>query len=132
MRVSCRGASMTGMPAVLPSSLRCWWPALALWAGLLAIVLGGFGLAHQPPGSGQLMRWHDAGHDWLLAADDEADQLNVYDAADGRLLHRLDARTVGDIAALARRDGRLYVVDDDGRRSELGLPQLTVAMSGSH
>lgn len=119
------------MPAVAPSSLRSWWPALGLWAGLLAIVSGGFGLAHPPSGSGQLMRWHDAGHDWLLAADDEADQLSVYDAADGRLLHRLDARTVGDIATLARRDGRLYVVGDDGTRGELRLPQLTVAMSGT-
>ena len=120
------------MPAVAPSSPRSWWPALGLWAGLLAIVSGGFGLAHPPSGSGQLMHWHDAGHDWLLAADDEADQLSVYDAADGRLLHRLDARTVGDIATLARRDGRLYVVGDDGTRSELRLPQLTVAMSGTH
>ena len=120
------------MPAVAPPFLRSWWPALGLWAGLLAIVLGGFGLAHPPAGSEQLMRWHDAGHDWLLAADDEADQLSVYDAADGRLLRRLDARTVGDIAALARRDGRLYVVGDDGARSELRLPQLTVAMSGTH
>jgi len=119
------------MPAVAPSSPRSWWPALGLWAGLLAIVSGGFGLAHPPSGSGQLMRWHDAGHDWLLAADDEADQLSVYDAADGRLLQRLDARTVGDIATLARRDGRLYVVGDDGTRSELRLPQLTVAMSGT-
>jgi len=119
------------MPAVAPSSPRSWWPALGLWAGLLAIVSGGFGLAHPPSGSGQLMHWHDAGHDWLLAADDEADQLSVYDAADGRLLHRLDARTVGDIATLARRDGRLYVVGDDGTRSELRLPQLTVAMSGT-
>jgi len=120
------------MPAVAPSSPRSWWPALGLWAGLLAIVLGGVGLAHPPSRPEQLVRWHDAGHDWLLAVDDDADQLSVYDATDGRLLRRLDAGTVGDIAALARRDGRLYVVGDDGTRSELRLPQLTVAMSGTH
>ena len=111
--------------------LRPWWPALGLWAGLLAVVLGGFGPAHLPSRPEQLLRWHDAGHDWLLAADDEADQLGVYDAADGRLLRRFDAGTVGDIAALAKRDGRLYVVGDDGTRNELSLPQLTVAMSGT-
>jgi hypothetical protein len=120
------------MPAIAPSSLRSWWPALGLWAGLLAIVLGGVGLAHPPSRPEQLVRWHDAGHDWLLAVDDDADQLSVYDATDGRLLRRLDAGTVGDIAALARRDGRLYVVGDDDARSELSLPQLTVAMSGKH
>jgi len=112
--------------------LRPWWPALLLWAGLLAIVLGGFGLAHPPPGSGQLMRWHDARNDWLLVADDEANQLTVYDAANGRPLRRFGPNAVGDVAVLARRDGRLYVVDDDGARNELRLPQLAVAESGAH
>ena len=121
-----------GMRSPKDSRLRHWRPALVLWAALLAIVLGGFGLAHPPSRPEQLVRWHDAGHDWLLAVDDDADQLSVYDATDGRLLRRLDAGTVGDIAALARRDGRLYVVGDDDARSELSLPQLTVAMSGKH
>ncbi len=112
------------------SQLRRWWPALGLWAGLLAIVLGGFGLAHPPSGARQLLHWRDAGHDWLLVADDAADRLSVYDEADGRLLQRLDAGAAGGIAALARRDGRLYVVDDAGLRSELRLPP-TVAMSGT-
>lgn len=120
------------MPPFAPSLLRPWWPALGLWAALLVTVLGGFGLAHPPSRPEQLMRWHDAGHDWLLAVDDEADQLSVYDATDGRLLRRLDAGTVGDITALVRSDGRLYVVGDDDARSELSLPQLTVAMSGKH
>jgi hypothetical protein len=31
---------------------------------------------------------------------------------------------VGDVAALAQRDGRLFVIDDDGTRKELKLPQL--------
>ncbi|HKR75929.1 MAG TPA: hypothetical protein VJR95_04645 [Rhodanobacter sp.] len=120
------------MPPIAPSPLRSWWPALGLWAALLVTVLGGLGPAHPPSRPEQLLRWHDAGHDWLLAVDADADQLSVYDATDGRLLRRLDAGTVGDIAALARRDGRLYVVGDDAARSELSLPQLTVAMSGKH
>ncbi|WP_426663238.1 hypothetical protein [Rhodanobacter aciditrophus] len=110
--------------------VRSWWPAAVLWAGLLAIVLGGFGPAHPPSGSGRLMRWQGAGRDWLLVADDAANRLVVYDATDGRLLRRLDPAVVGDVATLARRDGRLYVVGDDGARNELRLPQLTVAASG--
>lgn len=77
------------------------------------------------------MRWQDAGHDWLLVAEAESGQLVVYDAVDGRPLRRLGPGAVGDIAALARHDGRLYVVADDGARSELRLPQLTVAVSGT-
>ena len=116
-----------GMHSIAQPRSRPWWPALALWAGLLAIVLGGFGVAHAPAGTGRVMRWQAAGHDWLLVADDAADQLIVYDASDGRPLRRLERGATGGIAALARRGGRLYVVGDDGVRSELRLPQLTVA-----
>ena len=107
-----------------------WLFAVGMLAALLAIVLNGFGLVRSRPGSGALMHWHDASHDWLLVADDEANQLTVYDAADGRLLQRLGPGTVGNVAVLAQRDGRLFVVDDDGTRNELKLPQLkTVASS---
>ena len=91
---------------------------------LLVIVLGGFGLVGPQPVSGSLVRWHDTSHDWLLVADDKDNQLTVYDAVDGRLVQRLDAKVVGDVAALAQRDGRLFVIDDDGTRKELKLPQL--------
>ena len=107
-----------------------WLFAVGMLAALLAIVLNGFGLVRPRPGSGALMHWHDASRDWLLVADDEANQLTVYDAADGRLLQRLGPGTVGNVAVLAQRDGRLFVVDDDGTRNELKLPQLkTVASS---
>ena len=107
-----------------------WLFAVGMLAALLAIVLNGFGLVRPRPGSGALMHWHDASHDWLLVADDEANQLTVYDAADGRLLQRLGPGTVGNVAVLAQRDGRLFVVDDDGTRNELKVPQLkTVASS---
>jgi hypothetical protein len=101
-----------------------WLPAAGMLAGLLVIVLNGFGVAHPLPGSGSLMRWHDASHYWLLVADDQANQLTVYDATDGRPLQRLGPSTVGDVAVLAQRDGHLFVIDDDGTRNELKLPQL--------
>ncbi|MEO8997898.1 MAG: hypothetical protein ABI227_08170 [Rhodanobacter sp.] len=101
-----------------------WLPAAGMFTVLLGIVLNGFGLVRPPPGSGSLMRWHDASHDWLLAADDQANELTVYDATDGRPLRRLGTETVGDVATLARRDGHLFVIDDDGTRNELRLPQL--------
>lgn len=101
-----------------------WLVAAGMLAGLLVIVLNGFGLVRPPPGSGSLMRWHDASHDWLLVADDQANQLTVYDATDGRPLRQLGAGAVGDVAMLVRRDGHLFVIDDDGTRNELKLPQL--------
>ncbi|OOG61266.1 hypothetical protein B0E46_14805 [Rhodanobacter sp. B04] len=107
-----------------------WLAASGMLAGLLVIVLNGFGLVRPLPGSGSLMRWHDASHDWLLVADDRANQLIVYDATDGRPLQRLGPSAVGDVAELAQHDGRLFVIDDDGTRNELKLPQLkTVASS---
>lgn len=120
------------MPALANTPHRPWLAALLLWAALVAIVSGGFGLAHPPPGSGQLMRWQDAGHDWLLVADADTDQLTVYDAADGRPLQRLGPDAAGGIAAMARRDGHVYLVDDHGTRRELRLPELGMAASRSH
>ena len=118
---------------IRPTILRTH-PCLAvvgMLAGLLIIVLNGFGLARPLPGSGTLMHWHDAGRDWLLVADDENNQLTVYDATDGRPLQRFGPSTVGNVAILAQRDGRLFVVDDDGTRNELKLPQLKTVASNA-
>ncbi|HWX66967.1 MAG TPA: hypothetical protein VNZ27_11145 [Rhodanobacter sp.] len=71
-----------------------------------------------------LVHWKDAKHDWLLVVDDQANQLVVYDAVDGRPVQRLNAKVVGNVATLAQRDGRLFVIDVDGTRKELQLPQL--------
>jgi hypothetical protein len=112
------------------------WPfAVGMLAGLLVLVLGSVGLtrSQQLLTSGQpafdtLVHWHDVSHDWLLVADGHADQLIVYSAVDGRPLGRLHIqRGLRDIDAMARRDGRLFVIDDDGRQSELKLPQLQLA-----
>jgi hypothetical protein len=109
-----------------------WLSAAGMLAALLTIVLNGFGLVRLLPRSGALMHWRDAGSDLLVVADDEANQLAVYDAADGRLLQRLGPSAVGNVAALAQRDGRLFVVDDDGTRNELKLPQLKTVASSAH
>lgn len=107
-----------------------WLGSASLLALLLVIVLNGFGLVRPLPGSGSLMHWHDARHDWLLVADDQANQLTIYDATSGRPVRRFGAGDVGGVAALMQRDGRLFVVGDDGKRNELELPQLkTVASS---
>ena len=107
-----------------------WLPSAGMLAGLLVIVLGGFGVARPQPVSASLVRWHDASHDWLLVADDQGNQLTVYDAASGQPLQRLDAKAMGDVAALAQHDGQLFVIDDDGTQKELKLPQLqTVAVN---
>lgn len=102
---------------------RSWLPATGMLVVLLAIVTGGF-VTHRPVPAGSVMHWHDASHDWLLAADDQANQLVVYDAGNGRPLRRLGVSEVGDIAALAQHDGRTFVIADDGSRNELRLPQL--------
>lgn len=113
------GMNLTAILRIHP-----WLAAAGMLAGLSVIVLNGFGLARPTPGSSSLMRWRDVSHDWLLVADDQANQLTIYDAADGRPLHRLGSTAVGDVATLTQRDGHLFVIDDDGTRSELKLPQL--------
>ena len=106
-----------------------WLPAAGMLAALLLIVLNGFGLARPQPGSGSLMHWHDASHDWLLVADDAANRLTIYDATDGRRVQQLDATSVGDVAVLTQRDGHMFVVEDDGTQNELKLPQLQMVAS---
>jgi hypothetical protein len=109
-----------------------WLCSVGMLVALLATVLNGFGLVRPLPRSGTLMHWRNAGSDLLVVADDDANQLAVYDAADGRLLQRLGPSAVGNVAALAQRDGRLFVVDDDGTRNELKLPQLKTVASSTH
>ncbi|HEY0198982.1 MAG TPA: hypothetical protein VGC19_10650 [Rhodanobacter sp.] len=110
---------------------------VGMLAALAVVVSNGFGLPRaRAVASGSesmfntLVRWKDGSHDWLLVADDKANQLSVYDANDGRLLHTL-GRTAGfgDIAALAQRDGQLFVVEDSGRLDPIRLPQLQLIAS---
>ena len=125
----------------LPNRLSTppWLPLSATFAALIVLVMGGVGLLRSPrlasapsPGSNTLVHWQDAGHDWLLVGDGHSDQLSVYSAADGRLLKRVPVQHgLNGTHALAQRDGRLFVVGDDGRLGELSLPQLSLVASTS-
>jgi hypothetical protein len=116
-----------------------WLPVTGMLAALVFIVLLSFGPAHSPriaarvaPAFKQLVHWHDAGHDWLLIADGRSDQLSVYSTSDGRLLRQLSVKHgLNDVNALAQRDGRLFVIGDDGQRGELKLPQLQMVASNA-
>lgn len=116
--------------------LPAWVPIL----GLAAIVSCGFGAADPLPISNgsrspfnALLHWRKGGRDWLVVADGKADELVVYDAADGRPLRRLHvSQGLQDVAPLMQRDGRLFVVGSDGVPGELSLPQLALATVDHH
>lgn len=116
-----------------------WLPVACLLALLVALVLGGFGSRHGSrlaetgtPTFSNLVHWHDASHDWLLVGDGQSNQLSIYDAVDGRPVRRVALRQgLDDATAFAQRDGRLYVVGDNGQLGELKLPQVQlVAANG--
>ncbi|WP_458071685.1 hypothetical protein [Rhodanobacter sp. BL-MT-08] len=121
------------------SGISAWILTTATLAALVGLVMGGFGVDRAVPlagarssMSGTLVHWHDANHDWLVVGDGESDQLSIYNAADGSLVRRVAVRHgLNDANALAQRDGRLFVVGDDGQLGELQLPQLQmVAVNG--
>jgi len=128
-----------GMDIDNQSRISTWILASALLAALVAVVMSGFGLNRAVPLAGKisatsstLVHWHDASHDWLLVGDGQNDQLSIYNAADGSLVRRVAVRHgLNEANALAQRDGRLFVVGDDGKLGELKLPQLQmVAANG--
>lgn len=123
---------MTGMKNAAIIRARTWLPAVAL----VAMVLGGFGLRRSPqisagrqPVLNSLAHWRHAGHDWLVVVDGKADEVVIYNAADGRPLKRMRiSRGVADAGALVQRDGDLFVMGDDGSLDQLKLsPQLIAA-----
>ncbi|MDE2154704.1 MAG: hypothetical protein KGJ32_02245 [Xanthomonadaceae bacterium] len=127
------------MKIAAPLRTSPWLPVSMMLVALLWIVLDSFGPARPPrvavpakPAFESLVHWRDGSHDWLLVADGKADLLTVYNAADGRPLRRLAlAHGFNDARALAQRDGRLFVIGDDGRLGELALPQLQWVASSS-
>lgn len=121
------------------SRISAWMLASAALAALVVVVMSGFGLNRAAPLAGAtsatpttLVHWHDANRDWLVVGDGTSDQLSVYNAIDGSLVRRVAMRHgLSDANALAQRDGRLFVVGDDGKLGELSLPQLQmVAANG--
>ncbi len=122
---------MAGMKSAAIIRARAWLPA----AALVAMVLGGLGLQRSPrigtgiqPVLNSLVRWRHAGHDWLVVADGKADEVVIYNAADGRPLKRLRiSRGVSEAGALVQRDGDLFVMGDDGKLGELKLSPPLIA-----
>lgn len=92
-------------------------------AALVAIVLGGFGLARPRPGIELPLRGHGVGHDVLLVVDGEADRLAIY-ATDGRPLGQLDVDAAA--AMLDRHDGRVLVIAGGGSRDRPAPPRISV------
>ena len=118
-----------GVNPSAPTRLPSWLPAAGLllalvvlvWVSLAAIRASRLTASTQPAFN-PLVHWREAGRDWLLVADGEADQLTVYSAADGRRLRRVKVEHgLRDSAPLIRRDGQLYVVDDAGELDEVRL-----------
>ena len=117
------------MNSAAPTRLPPWLPAAALLLALVAVVWVSLAAIRAPrltasmqPAFNPLVRWREAGRDWLLVADGEADQLTVYSAADGRRVRRVKVvHGLRDSAPLTQRDGHLFVVDDAGELDEVRL-----------
>ncbi len=126
---------MAGMKLAAIPRIRASLPAMTL----VALVLVGVGLQRSPrisagnqPAFNALVHWRRAGHDWLLVADGKADQVVIYNAADGRLLKRVRiSRGVSDASTFVQHDGHLFVQDDDGRLGELKLSPQWMAAADS-
>jgi hypothetical protein len=79
-----------------------------------------------------LVRFQDASHNWLMVVDPATHELVVYDANNGRPLHRLGADDgLAEVTAISRKDSLLYVTGNpDEAMQVLRLPQLqTVALN---
>ena len=117
------------MNSAAPTRLPPWLPAAGLLLALVAVVWVSLAAIRAPrltasmqPAFNPLVRWREAGRDWLLVADGEADQLTVYSAADGRRVRRVKVvHGLRDSAPLTQRDGHLFVVDDAGELDEVRL-----------
>ena len=117
------------MNSAAPTRLPPWLPAAGLLLALVAVVWVSLAVIRAPrltasmqPAFNPLVRWREAGRDWLLVADGEADQLTVYSAADGRRVRRVKVvHGLRDSAPLTQRDGHLFVVDDAGELDEVRL-----------
>lgn len=84
------------------------------------------GDAQVPGGYNALVRWHEGRHDWLLVADRATREVVIYDATDGRPLHRLGRRQgLADVDALVQQGSWLFVLGNEHPRVRvLKLPQL--------
>lgn len=119
------------------SPSRFW--RLVPWFGFALLAAGTLQLLW-PPTTGSdnatpvapLVHWSDADHDWLLVVDQASGELMVYDANDGRPLHRLGAANgVAPIDTITREGD--WLVTTSERRPGLqilslpGLQPVTLA-----
>jgi hypothetical protein len=110
-----------------------------LWLiGMLLLLALGLSLAPTPVSKPTnapvqpLVRFQDASHNWLMVVDPATHELVVYDANNGRPLHRLGADDgLAEVTAISRKDSLLYVTGNpDEAMQVLRLPQLqTVALN---
>lgn len=74
----------------------------------------------------QLVRWRDAGHDWVLVADRARDRIEIYDAGDGRPLGTLDRSAgIAEVDRLVLEGRWLVVLGATHRARMVRLPVLT-------
>jgi hypothetical protein len=127
------------LPIALPHPSEASWsvgqPGLWLMGVLLALGLSQAPLPENKPANAQvqpLVRFQDASHNWLMVVDPATHELVVYDANNGRPLHRLGADDgLAEVTAISRKDSLLYVTGNpDEAMQVLRLPQLqTVALN---
>lgn len=118
----------------LPHRSGAWWSAghPGLWLMVMLLLALGLSLAPTPgsrPAHAQvqpLVRFQDASHNWLMVVDPATHELVVYDANNGRPLHRLGADDgLAEVTAISRKDSLLYVTGNpDEAMQVLKLPQL--------
>lgn len=88
------------------------------WAGIVVLCVLGLSLWFSPTASPSaasveiqpLVHFRDANHDWLMVVDQATHELVVYDANDGRPLHRLGAdEGLSGVTSIARQGAWLFV-----------------------
>ncbi|MEP7184946.1 MAG: hypothetical protein ABI767_03835 [Rhodanobacter sp.] len=91
------------------------------WSGIAVLTLLMLGLWLSPAVEEQrsaaqiqpLVHFQDASHDWLLVVDPTTAELVVYDANDGRPLHRLGAAEgLSGVRSISSQGSLLFVTSD--------------------
>ncbi|MGP1667481.1 MAG: hypothetical protein ACTS5I_16565 [Rhodanobacter sp.] len=125
---SLAAAARSSFAACLPKRIRrdlCRYGVMLVLL-LVAGTAWSFWPAPTEPAINQLVRWQDAGHNWLLVVDSQTRELVVYDADDGRPLERLGADDgLPKVRSIIRQGSLLYVTGDPHAEVQLlKLPQL--------
>ncbi|MDQ6648097.1 MAG: hypothetical protein M3Y93_12875 [Pseudomonadota bacterium] len=112
-----------------------WWTGIAV---LMLLVLGLWLSPTEERGSAAriqpLVHFQDASHDWLLVVDPATAELVVYDANDGRPLHRLGAAEgLSGVKSISSQGSWLFVTSDQHPALRvLKLPQFQPVAVAAH